>query len=259
MSAQATYEAYAPYYDAFTAHHRYDEWTATLERLAREHGLAGRRLLDVACGTGKSFLPFLRRGYEVVACDVSPAMLDRAREKAGPRVRLLERDMRALGRLGSFDLVCCLCDSVNYLTEPGDLAALLAGVEANLAPAGVLVFDVNTVWCYRNFFATASVVPGPDETLVWRGAETDEFPAGGLARAELLAFTRRDDGFWDSVSIQHAQRHHPEEAIRAAAARAGLELAAVHGLDVEGRVAGALDEARHSKAVYIARRGVQEQ
>jgi SAM-dependent methyltransferase len=259
VSARATYEACAPYYDAFTAHHRYEEWTATLEGLARDHGLAGRRLLDVACGTGKSFLPFLRRGYQVVACDVSPAMLNRAREKAGPDVPLLERDMRALGHIGSFDLVCCLCDSVNYLLEPDDLRALFAGVAENLAAGGVMLFDVNTLWCYRNFFATASVVPGPDLTLVSRGAETDGFAAGGLAHAELLALTRRDDGFWDAVAIPHVQRHHPEEAIRTAAAGAGLEIAAVHGLDVNGRVTGGLDEEGDSKAVYIARCGVQEQ
>jgi SAM-dependent methyltransferase len=254
--ARATYDAFAPYYDAFTAHHRYEPWTATLEELAREHGLRGERLLDVACGTGKSFLPFLRRGYDVVACDVSEGMLERAREKAGADVRLERRDMRRLGRLGGFDLVTCLCDSVNYLVAPGELDALFAGVAANLAPEGVLVFDVNTLWCYRHFFASASVVPGPDLTLVWLGTEADDFPPGGLARAELLALTRRDDGFWDAASVPHAQRHHPEDALRAAAAGAGLAIAAAYGMAVDGSVEPRLDEQRHSKAVYIARHRV---
>ena len=43
----------------------------------------GERVLDVACGTGKSFMPFLARGWDVTACDLSPAMLARAATVAG--------------------------------------------------------------------------------------------------------------------------------------------------------------------------------
>ena len=111
--ARRSYDAFAPHYDAFTAHHDYPAWTATLERLARAAGLNGRRLLDVACGTGKSFLPFLQRGFDVVACDVSPRMLAIAAAKAGERVRLERHDMRRLPVLGSFDPV-----SYTHLTLP---------------------------------------------------------------------------------------------------------------------------------------------
>src|ERR671925_551448 len=91
--ARLAYDAFAPFYDDFTAHHDYEAWTATLEALARRRGLEGARLLDVACGTGKSFLPFLARGYTVTACDVSPAMVEIARGRAGGRARLLEADV----------------------------------------------------------------------------------------------------------------------------------------------------------------------
>src|SRR3954466_120947 len=108
--ARAAYEVFAPHYDEFTAHHDYDAWTRSLEGLARECGLRGRRLLDVACGTGKSFVPYLERGYEVCACDISPAMLELAAEKAADRARLEVCDMRALPRLGIFDFICCIDD-----------------------------------------------------------------------------------------------------------------------------------------------------
>jgi ubiquinone/menaquinone biosynthesis C-methylase UbiE len=112
MSAQAreAYDAAADVYDDFTAHHDYDGWTALIERLARAHGLAGDRLLDVGCGTGNSFLPFLERGYRITACDISPRMLARAREKCDGRARLSVADLRSLPRLGSFDLVLAIDD-----------------------------------------------------------------------------------------------------------------------------------------------------
>jgi SAM-dependent methyltransferase len=253
VSAQAAYDAIADVYDHFTAHHRYDEWCATLEGLASEQGLRGNRLLDLACGTGKSFMPFLRRGYDVVACDLSEAMLEQAREKAGPDVRLLRRDMRELERLGTFDLVTCLSDSVNYLTAPDDLAGCFGGVAKNLAPDGLMVFDANSCWCYRAFWGSASVVPDAELTLVWRGRTPADFAPGDLARAELLVLTRRDDGFWDERVIEHVEQHHPEATVRAAAAAAGLEIAAVRGLNMDGSVDPEFDELRHNKAVYVAR------
>src|SRR4249919_4181068 len=83
-----TYQAMAPVYDDFTAHHDYEGWLTDLLKALERRGLTGRRLLDVACGTGKSFLPMLPRGWQVTGCDLSPAMLALAEEKAGDSVEL---------------------------------------------------------------------------------------------------------------------------------------------------------------------------
>ena len=128
--ALSAYEGLAPFYDELTAAYDYESWLDGLEALALEHGLAGRRLLDVACGTGKSFLPMLRRGYEVTACDLSPAMVELAREKGGGAADVLVADMRELPVLGEFDLVTCLDDSLNYLLEGGEMASAIRGMAA---------------------------------------------------------------------------------------------------------------------------------
>lgn len=247
------YEAMAPVYDAFTAHHRYDEWTATLERLAIDAGLNGRRLLDVACGTGKSFLPFLDRGYEVSACDLSPAMVARARAKAAGRARVAVHDMRSLPRLGAFDLVCCLDDAVNYLHDAGQLQAALRMMAANLAPGGVLVFDANTLRTYRTFFASLTVVQGDGEVLVWDGTTPTDLPAGGLARAQLDVLRAGTDGTWSRTRSQHAQRHHHAATVRDALAAAGLEPAIVRGMHLDGSLTDDVDEHENTKAIYVAR------
>ena len=57
--AAETYAGLAPFYDELTREHDYDGWTRHLEATALRFGVSGRRLLDAACGTGKSFLPFL--------------------------------------------------------------------------------------------------------------------------------------------------------------------------------------------------------
>jgi SAM-dependent methyltransferase len=256
--ARQAYDGFAPYYDAFTADHDYGAWTAALEQLARDAGLRGRRLLDLACGTGKSFLPFAERGYEVTACDVSPAMVERARGKAPGGVRLLTADVRDLPRLGAFDLVTWLDDAVNYLHDDGELDAALAGVRCNLAPGGVLVFDANTLATFRQLYSSCLVVPGAGEVLVLRGHGSAQLAAGGLAEAHLEALVRRPDGFWDRTVTVHLHRHHPEDRLRAALGRAGLHCAGAWGQHRDGRLEPVADDLSHSKTVYVARTAAPE-
>jgi SAM-dependent methyltransferase len=246
------YDRLAPYYDLLTAHHRYEEWTAALEDLARAAGLRGKRLLDVACGTGKSFMPFLERGYAVTACDISPAMAALAERKAAGRARVEIHDMRALPRLGEFDLVCCLDDAVNHLLEEVDLVAALRAMRENLAGGGVLVFDTNTLMAYRGFFASAAVVQSDERVLVWDGRTPADLPAGGTADAELLAL-ERDGEWWSRSRSSHRQRHYPEATVRAALAAAGLGWVATYGMHLDGSVTDGFDEIANSKAVYVAR------
>jgi SAM-dependent methyltransferase len=228
-------------------------WTRDLEALARTAGLRGRRLLDVACGSGKSFLPFLERGYDVTACDISAAMAGIAESKAQARARIEVHDMRALPRLGEFDLVLCLDDAVNYLLDPDELATALTCMRRNLAPSGVVVFDCNSLRTYRDFFASLSVMPTEDLVIVWRGESPADLCPGGHAAATTQVFGRSDGGDWTETSQRHRQRHHPESTVRDAARSAGLEIAEVRGMRLDGSFSPQFDELECSKAVYVAR------
>ena len=249
--ATPAYDALAPFYDDFTAHHDYEQWVAALERIAREHGLRGERLLDVACGTGKSCAPFVTRGYAVTGCDGSQAMLDRARVRLPASVRLVRRDLRALGRLGRFDLVCCIDDGLNYLLHEAELVRALRGMAAQLAPGGVMLFDLNTLATYRGFFATETTVSTPSHDLRWRGRASEGFVAGAVAEANLDIVAR--DGGVAPIRTLHRQRHHTPATVDRALAAAGLELVARRGQDLTGAIDPVVDERAHTKALYIAR------
>jgi SAM-dependent methyltransferase len=252
--ARRTYDAFAEDYDAFTAHHDYDAWTADVERLATEAGLRGGRLLDVACGTGKSFAPMLARGYAVTACDISPAMLRLAAERADEGVALHVHDMRELPVLGAFDLITCLDDAVNYLHEPSELVAAFAGLARNLAPAGVAVFDVNSLSAYEAFFGALSVVPDRDRVLIWRGTCPVPLEPGGFAAATIESLHRGGDATWTATTHEHRQRHHPEELLQASLAIAGLAIRRVAGMRTDGSLTAGFDERENSKALYVVAR-----
>jgi SAM-dependent methyltransferase len=246
------YEAFAPYYDAFTAGSDYEAWTSHVLALAGEYGFSGTRLLDVACGTGKSFIPFLARGFEVTACDVSPAMLAEAARKASA-AQLVEADMRELPELGEFDLVTCFDDSLNHLTDVDELRAALASMAANLAPAGLLLFDLNSLLAYRTTFAVDTVTAHGGTTFVWRGESSADAPPGCEAAASIDVFAPRDDGLYQRSSSRHRQRHFPPHRVTGLMVTAGLDCLGVHGVLDDGSHVAEVDETRHLKVMYAAR------
>jgi len=245
--AQRTYEAMAPVYDDFTGHYESEAWIADLVKLLERLGLTGRRLLDVGCGTGTSFLPMLAQGWEVTGCDISPAMLVQAREKAGDAVQLAIADMLDLPEFGEFDLVWALDDAINYLLSPEELGQALAGMRANLAATGLLLFDVNELQAYRTFFAETTVVERGGRRLIWRGLAAADVPPGSICESQMEVAP--------GEVLTHRQRHFPEAAVRAALTGAGLECLAVYGHGLDGIPTQPLAPT-HTKAIYIARAAV---
>ncbi len=246
------YAALAPAYDAMTASYDYDRWLTTIERVADGFRPRARTVLDVACGTGSSFLPLCDRGCEVTACDVSEAMLDRARARLGTRrARLVRADMRRLPRLGSFDLVLCLDDAINHLLTGADVTAALVGAAANLAPAGVFVFDVNTLATIREGFSSEWRHEDDDVRIVWRGRSPADLPSGarGEAQVEIL---RRPTG--DRRTTVLRERHHPLDEVRERLAAVGLTPVAVFGQQENVRLRPEADDLRHRKALFFAMR-----
>jgi SAM-dependent methyltransferase len=250
--AESAYEAIAPLYDDFTHHHDYELWLGNLLPKLRLHGLSGHRLLDVGCGTGKSFLPMTERGWEVTACDISPSMLELARAKAGDTAQLSVADMRELPVFGEFDLVWALDDAVNYLLSEEELGKALRGMWANLAPGGLLMFDVNCLQTFRTFFAEEQRVQRAGRTLVWRGQGSgDALPNSiGEARFEVEAGEDADE-FETHI---HRQRHFPEAQVLKQLDSAGLECLDVFGHGFDAVPKQPVEELVHSKAVFIARR-----
>ena len=70
-------------------------------------------------------------------------MLEVARERL-PGTRLVQADLRDFALHERFDLVTCVFDSLNNLTEDGDLGRALERMAVHLSPGGLIAFDVNT-------------------------------------------------------------------------------------------------------------------
>jgi len=249
----SAYDAFAPFYDAFTSASDYETWTEGVLAVARRHGMRGHALLDLACGTGKSFEPLMRRGFRVTACDASPGMLAEASIRA-PEATLVHADIRELPALGSFDLVTCFDDSLNYLADEDELAAAFAGMARNLRAGGLALFDLNSLRAYRTTFATDSVSEHDGVVFAWRGLGAPDAGPGCVAEARIDVFFTRADGVYERVPTHHRQRHFERRRVLDLLARAGLECVAVHGVLGDASLDGVADEDHHLKVLYTARR-----
>jgi SAM-dependent methyltransferase len=248
------YEAIASSYDTFTAGYEHDLWLRRIIEIARRHGLQGMRVLDAGTGTGKSAEPLVRSGYTVTAFDVSPSMAAIATRRLGPDADVLVADMRHLPRsLGPFDLVICLDDAINYLTDAEDLQATFDSVQRVLDARGLYVFDVNTLHGYASAFDQDFVADMGDTVFCWHAAEGTEGPArpGAAHVAQLDVFEAQGDDTWSRRTSQHRQRHFSDDQIQAALEDAGLRCLEVLGQAPGIRLNSTPDEMRDTKRVYV--------
>ena len=196
-----------------------------------------------------STIPMLARGWTVTGCDISPRMLDVAREKVGEQADLFEADMRELPDFGEFDLVWAINDPLNYLLDAEELEAAFDGMRRNVARDGIVLFDVNTLVTYRTFFSNEIVVEGDGGRLVWQGQlSSADVSTGAFAEARFDA-----EGASELANI-HRQRHFSEAEVRGALDVAGLDCVAQFG-EKDGELTPGVDENLHSKAVYLCRIG----
>ena len=103
--------------------------------------VAGKRVLDLGCGTGLAAITFAKQGAVVIAVDGSRPKLERARELAEAdeaKVEFREGDLADLAflRADSIDAVF----SGHALSEVGDIARVFRQVQRVLRPHASFVF-----------------------------------------------------------------------------------------------------------------------
>lgn len=115
------------------------EAVALIDRVAP---LAGRRVLDLACGPGRHAAQLAARAAWIVGLDLSLPLLARARARTKGAVTLVRADMRKLPFAPqTFDVVVNLFTSFGYFADDEQHAAVVAAAAALLRPGGVFVLD----------------------------------------------------------------------------------------------------------------------
>jgi SAM-dependent methyltransferase len=129
-----------------------ERYLGLIDQLLNQRGIALARILDLACGTGTLALELAKQGHSVVGIDSSREMIEKARSKLR-RKHDAFFDVQEMSRFsvdGTFDLVTCTFDSINYLLTPEELKGALGRVSGVMKEAGLFVFDSDTHRHYVN-------------------------------------------------------------------------------------------------------------
>ncbi|MDO5714814.1 MAG: methyltransferase domain-containing protein [Tissierellia bacterium] len=162
------YGEFSKVYDLLMYDYPYEEIYHYIEEILSRHKILPTRILEMACGTG-ALTKFIRRLAPVTAFDLSSDMLSVAREKLGSsqRVHLYCEDMSTFQLTQKFDLILCLCDSLNYLETKDMVRKTFQNVFDHLTDDGIFLFDINTEYKFLSMSDQVFTDEKEDIFYVW--------------------------------------------------------------------------------------------
>ena len=243
------YTSFASVYDTFMDNVPYGEWGGYIYTLLCRYGVKSGIILDLGCGTGTITEILAGYGYDMIGVDNSEDMLELATEKriaSGHDILYLLQDMREFELYGTVRAVVSVCDSVNYITEPEELAGVFRLVNNYLDPGGIFIFDFNTEYKYREVMGDCTIAEdrGPC-SFIWDNCYYEE---ERINEYDLTLFIREgtvpgqnegaeeDDteengALYRKYTETHFQRGYTLEEIRELLSSAGLIFQAAYDMD----------------------------
>ncbi|MFZ5644376.1 MAG: class I SAM-dependent DNA methyltransferase [Bacillota bacterium] len=222
-----SYAGLSAVYDRLVSGVDFDGWIDYVESLAGRYGYSPGSVLDLACGTGNTLIPFARKGYRSVGVDLSPEMIAVAREKSsvkGLNIEYHVGDMRYFCPDSPVDLVTCFHDGLNYITDPEDIEKIFINASSYINSDGMLIFDLNAIKWIGSSDKQPVVIDEEDITIIYNtfidNTET-------LWSVDVTCFVREGD-LYRKFSETHRERGYTEEEIEKALNRAGFNLLSVY-------------------------------
>ena len=236
------YSSFAQVYDLFMDDVPYEAWSRYIKSLLEEYGIRDGLVLDLGCGTGRLTRLLSQAGYDMIGVDNSVEMLELAREAEIRGEELLEetgfaarqsrqilyllQDMREFELYGTVRAVVSICDAVNYITDEAELLQVFRLVNNYLDPRGMFIFDLNTVYKYRELLGEVTISENRREgSFIWNNYYDEE---SGINEYDLTLFIREKDDLYRKYEETHYQRAYALATVGRLLTEAGLEFVAAY-------------------------------
>lgn len=147
MGYQPPYQKLAKFYDAIYDDEFYRKYAIFIKELTKKHRIRKPFVLDVACGTGKLIHQLQKyiSDLSIEGLDASKQMLEVAKAK-NKKIKYYKQDLINFKTNKKYNIITCVFDSINYLTEIKDLDRAFKNVYNHLESSGLFIFDFNTIY-----------------------------------------------------------------------------------------------------------------
>lgn len=203
------YSKFSEVYDSLMDDVPYEKIADIIDSKIKNNNVKNKIILDLACGTGTLTKILAEKGYEMIGADISYDMLQKAQEK-NPDVLFLNQSMDDFELYGTVGAIVCCLDSVNYLLDNESLNKMLNLCNNYLEPDGLLIFDVNSEYKFKNVLAQNIYTYDNDEIFyVWENNFCEEEK---LCDFYLTFFLKENDVYtrFDEV---HTERMYTDNEI----------------------------------------------
>ena len=220
------YEGFANVYDHMMNNIPYDQWFEALRKYLEKCGVTKGRICELGCGTGIMTEKFASAGFSMIGIDNSVDMLAQAKQKqeeSGSEILYLNQSMEEMELDSPVDAIISVCDSVNYLLQDEAMSALFARVKKNLKPGGYFIFDLKTVYCYRNLIGNQTWVEQDDEvSYIW---ENYFYEDQDINEYMLTIFRKQPDSdLYERIEEAHYQRAYDVDLLQKLLEENGLTI-----------------------------------
>lgn len=251
----SSYDAFASFYDVFTADDDYDAWFRVIEEAECRHAAhVATSAWDIGTGTGKIIERLADRGLRAIGTDVSSRMLEQAQlrlEDSGCEFKI--SDIRKESICEQVDLVTAIDDVFNYMRSEEELRSAFKNVKEALSGDGLLIFDLNTRKTYETFFSEINVkVLGSGEGVIV-SRPTDASKETSRDYALLIEGFFKEEGAWVSRSTLQIQRYFFPSEVEHLLESEGFALCQCYALSQNGLLVSDPDEEKYGKFIYVVR------
>ena len=139
------FQDYAYYYNAFYRDKDYAAESRQVDMLLGRYGNHIRKIINFGCGTGRHDIELTKLGYRCTGLDMSPLMIDIARENS--RIEKLQIDFDVADiceyePIQKYDAVISLFHVMSYQNSNEKIMAAFRTARKALSNGGVFLFDV---------------------------------------------------------------------------------------------------------------------
>lgn len=224
------YTNFAEFYDNYMEHVNYIGWAEfILHKYSEFFNTSPETVLELACGTATISTYMVRKGFEVVASDISAEMLKIAAQKTyAPH--LYCADMTDPLPSEQYDLVMLMFDSFNYLQTTAKIELLLENVKHTLTDNGMFVFDVTTPKNSGDNFDCYVNLVDRENNYVIHQSEFDRIKNRQLTH---LTFFNKFGHFYLREDENHIQQLYKMSTIAELITKSGLQLRGIYTTNSE--------------------------